>query len=381
MRSTTDPYLILRPSRMVRDAPKELLPYLEIVRKASEWLKLGFKVELNDFGRPVRVKKSDFYFSSVRENDEVIVDAIKTGKKALRHPLPVFEYFQVRCSLSEFANLPKDVEEYCLGNSLRLEGKLQEALSHLHQAVTLNPQQVRYFEVYFPLRISLGDLSAISEELLHYKNDMDSAVHSGRFDDWMKTLIKAEEFELVRVTISATESALQDLVNDRVSARLYGKQKNTWYENKLTQFYKKSEKYLMKIEKLENKKKISKAQKSKSIKRAVTASDVGTVIFNFTQRCFIGEGDQGQVDLSHENSLFHRLKAGPISQVEAHQLPPGQRQVLRELLTQYIMFLEMNKKLEFPTGFLDDSNQDSLGTNLLGYICHYKWPFPQMLNR
>lgn len=381
MRSRTDPYLMLRPSRMVRDAPQKLLPYLATVRKASEWLKLGFDLELNEFGRPIRNTGGDYEFSTIRENDGVIVDAIKTGKKALRHPLPVFEYFQAGCSLSEFANLPKDVEEYCLGNSLRLEGKAQEALPHLHQAVTLNPQEVRYFEVYFPLRLSLGDLSAIPEELQHYRNDMDSALHSGRFDEWIKILIKAEEFELARATISATESALQDLVNGRVSARLYGKQKTTWYENKLTQFHKKAEKYLVKIEKLKSKKKSSKVKKGKPAKRALTASDVGAVIYNFTQRCFIGEGDQGQVDLSHENSLFHRLEAGPISQVEAHQLPPGQRKVFRELLTQYIMFLEMNKELEFPTEFLSDSNQDRLGTNLLGYICHYKWPFPQMLKR
>lgn len=110
-------------------------------------------------------------------------------------------------------------------------------------------------------------------------------------------------------------------------------------------------------------------------------SDVCEVIYNFTQRCFIGEKSSGNVDLSHEDALFKRLALGSITQVEAHQLPSGQRRIFRELLTQYIMFLEMNKQLPFPPDFLVGSSKDKLGANLLGYVCHYKWPFPQMLSR
>lgn len=113
----------------------------------------------------------------------------------------------------------------------------------------------------------------------------------------------------------------------------------------------------------------------------LSSSDVNEVVYNFTQRCFIGEKEPGDVDLSHEDALFKRLAAGPITQVDAHQLPSGQRRVFRELLTQHIMFLEMNKQLPFPPDFLAGSSQDRLGTNLLEYFCHYKWPFPQMLSK
>lgn len=113
---------------------------------------------------------------------------------------------------------------------------------------------------------------------------------------------------------------------------------------------------------------------------ALSASIVNEVIYNFTQRCFIGERELEDLDLSHEDALFQRLAAGPITQVEAHQLPRGQRRVFRELLTQYIMFLEMNEQLPFPPDFLADSSHDKLGMNLLEYFCHYRWPFPQMLS-
>lgn len=382
MRSRTDPYLILRPTRRVEDAPKELLPYLATVRKASEWERLGFKVKLDEYGYPIKGGEKDHEFSIARDRDEVVADAIRTGKKALRYPLQVFDYVQAGCALSDFANLPEDVAEYCMGNMLRLTGDLEEALPHIHKAVTLNPNEVQYFQVYFPLRLQFGDLSAIREELQYHRNDMDSAVHSGRFDDWLKVLIKAQEYELAKSVISATESALHDLVNGRVTARLYSAQKSWWYESKLEDFQKKAQKYLERIGKLESKKKLSQSRREKKATNATLSSaDVSEVIYNFTQRCFIGEKEPGDVDLSYEAALFKRLAAGPITQVEAHQLPSGQRRVFRELLTQYITFLEMNKQLPFPPDFLVGSSQDKLGTNLLEYICHYKWPFPQMLSR
>jgi hypothetical protein len=114
--------------------------------------------------------------------------------------------------------------------------------------------------------------------------------------------------------------------------------------------------------------------------RTLSGSDVNDVIYNFTQRCFIGEKEPEDLDLSHEDALFKRLAAGPITQVDAHQLPQGQRRVFRELLTQYVMFLEMDKHLPFPPDFLADSSYDKLGAELLEYICHHKWPFPQLLS-
>ena len=379
MRLRTDPYLMLHPARRVEDASDELLPYLATVRKTSEWARLGFKVNLNEYGRPVREDTKEYRFSVARERDETVADAIRTGKKAVRHPLTVFQYVQAGCSLNEFANLPEDVAEYCMGNTLRLAGNLAEALPHLQKAITLNPNEVRYFEIYFPLRLHLGDLSAIPEELQHYKNDMDSAIHTGRFDEWIKLLINAQEYELARNIISATESALYDLIKGHVSVRLYGAQKLNWYEHKLHQFNKRSQRYIEKIGKLESK--FSRDRERNMSDGPLSGADVSKVIYNFTQRCFIGEENPEDIDLSYEGALFNKLQAGPITQFEAHQLPPGQRRVLRELLTQYIMFLEMNKQLPFPPNLLTDSNSDKLGENILEYICHHRWPFPQMLPR
>ena len=282
--------------------------------------------------------------------------------------------------MSEFANLPDDVAAYCTGNMLRISGKAEGALPYLQRAIELNPNEVRYREVYYPLRLQLNDISSIPEELEYYRSDMDSALHSGRFDEWVKFLIKSEEYEGAVHVISATASALQDLVDGKVKARLYGENRPNWYKSKKEQLDKKAQKYLERIAKLENKKKSSaKGIIGQTSKPTLLGSDVVALVYNFTQRCFIGEEGSSDVDLSHELGLVRRLESGPISQAEAHQLAQGQRRLFRELLIQYIMFLEMNRELPFPPDFLSDSTQDQLGTNILEYICHHRWPFPQTL--
>lgn len=254
MRSELDQYLILKPAGTLEDTSKELLPYLETVRRTSEWKRLGFRVELDEYGFPVRGGGDEYEFWVAREREEVIADAIRTGKKALRHPVAVFSYVRAGCELSEFANLPEDVAAYCTGNMLRLTRRLEEALPHLQRAITLNPREVRYFEAYYPVRLALGDLSAIREELEFYRNDMDSAVHSGRFDEWIGLAIGTQDFLLAKDVISAARTALQNLVDGRAVARLYGRQKPAWYEYKKEQFEKKAKKYLERIAKLESKK-------------------------------------------------------------------------------------------------------------------------------
>lgn len=114
--------------------------------------------------------------------------------------------------------------------------------------------------------------------------------------------------------------------------------------------------------------------------RVLNASDVTPILFDFSQRCFMGEAASSVLELSAAEFVFERLSAGPLTVQDAHALPPKYKLVLRELLTQYIMFLEMNRELPFPPYFLRDCSADQLGSALLAYICQHRWPFPQMLD-
>jgi hypothetical protein len=113
----------------------------------------------------------------------------------------------------------------------------------------------------------------------------------------------------------------------------------------------------------------------------LTGSKVAAVVYDFTQRCFIGDKNDEPLDFAVEAVVFGLLSNGPLTLREAHQLALKQRRLLKELLTQYIMFLEMNRGLPFPPSFLAGSSKDQLGETLLAYICEHRWPFPQMLPR
>lgn len=387
----SDPYLILLPRCLVSEAPKKLLPYLDTVRRASAWKTLGFSVKLDDYGYPSSDSSKTHDFSLARESDPLIADAIRTEKKAVRHPLLVFEYVLAGCDLSEFIDLPDDVKAYCQGNLLRVNGKPEQALPLLEKAVNLNPDEVRYREVYYPLRLKLGDLSSIQDEFTCFERDMDSVVHTGRFEEWIKALISAEDYSSAKQVISHVDAALSRLAEGSTTARFYTPQEPDWYAYKREQFTKKAEKFLSRIQKLEEKaaRLISPKKQIKNNQttpgsvpqpaKVLRGADVAEVLYNFTQRCFIGEKDEDPLDLSAEDYVFERLVSGPLNLLEVHQLPSKYRRLLREVFTQYIMFLEMNRGLPFPPGFLDGSAKEKLALPLLQYIHEHRWPFPQML--
>lgn len=250
---SSDPYLILRPRLLVCDAPKKLLPFFDTVKRLSTWAAMGFSVKLDQYGYPLRGTSKTHEFSVARESDPIISEAIRTGKKALRHPLPVFDCVLAGCELSEFVDLPDDVIAYCQGNLYRVNGKPEEALPLLAKACQLNPDEVRYREVYYPLRLALGDLTYIQEEIEYFARDMDSVVHTGRFEEWVKALIAAKDYSSARQIISQVDIGLSRLASGSVTARFYTAQKPDWYRYKREQFAKKAEKFLSRIQKLEEK--------------------------------------------------------------------------------------------------------------------------------
>ena len=109
-----------------------------------------------------------------------------------------------------------------------------------------------------------------------------------------------------------------------------------------------------------------------------TASEVQEVLFAFTQRCFVGQKSAEQPRYTEQGGLFELLSDSDLTILQVHDMNKTHRDLLRELLTQYIMFLQLNQHLSFPSDFLTGSDNMHLGRPLLEYICHYRWPFPQL---
>jgi len=234
-----------------------LLPYLETVRRASAWRALGFEVTLTSFGWPELDRSKDHQFRLTNDLKIDVDEAMRTGSKVLTHPLRVYDYFWAGCPLSEFGFLPRDVIDYCEGRLLQDHGYDADALPFLESAVRLNPAEVRYREPYYPLRLRLGDLSAIAEECAYFCNDIAHVVPD-RFDQWAKALIKANQLPDVRAVADQVRSHFERLcltvgVADIVVEHRYSEQSAAYLRAKRAQFERVYEKVLARVEMIEAK--------------------------------------------------------------------------------------------------------------------------------
>lgn len=113
------------------------------------------------------------------------------------------------------------------------------------------------------------------------------------------------------------------------------------------------------------------------------AETVNELIYNFTQAVFrkrVKVLKKEPLKRAHEEALFKRLSSGDsLTTNEVAGMPRRQQKLLYELLTQYIMFFQLNPELQFPNDFLDDSYNDELGVQILAYIAQHTWPYPQTL--
>jgi hypothetical protein len=231
-----DRYLRLMPLGHLVDAQPQVLRYADTVRRASDWRTLAFTVNVNEYGNPERSEALAYRFFVASERDHDVKEAIATGKRAVIHPLPVYEYFRLGCALSEFVSLPADVPLYCRARSHFERGELLEALPLLEQACSVNPDEVRYREILFPLRLALGDLKAIPEELTYFHGDIDSMVHTGRVKEWLRLLKESGDLAARANVIVEVEAAFAALCSGQSALRRYGAQRLDWYQRSHDQF-------------------------------------------------------------------------------------------------------------------------------------------------
>lgn len=118
------------------------------------------------------------------------------------------------------------------------------------------------------------------------------------------------------------------------------------------------------------------------MKAMLTASQVAEPIFNFLQLAFTGQHSVDEIafeQLPAEALMLRLATAEALPIKAAMSLPNGQRKALRELLTQYVMFLTLFKELSFPEDFLVGSSDVVIGRPFLAYFAKHQWPFPQQL--
>ena len=112
-----------------------------------------------------------------------------------------------------------------------------------------------------------------------------------------------------------------------------------------------------------------------------TASKFQIVLFDFVRQCFDGQGTSGPPKYSQQDGLFARLSDGDLTVSSVRNLNPVHRDLLRELLIQYLMALQINQLDSFPDNLLVGSDGTRLDRGMLDYFCLRRWPMPQLVKQ
>lgn len=117
-------------------------------------------------------------------------------------------------------------------------------------------------------------------------------------------------------------------------------------------------------------------------KKPITSPQVCESLYDFLQKTFAKNKavEKEKLEFGHANEIFTRFATGQaLSVSEVLKMRRGQQKALQEVLTQYVIFLTMFNNLLFPPDFLSETDEATLGPNVLAYFVEHLWPFPQML--
>lgn len=232
---TPSDYYEMQLTRGVYGATGKLAIHADKIKTADDWIQLGFDLHLNSYGLAGNKPDDPCKFFRLRKLDSVQVASIELDKKPFKHFNQLLSHVHAGASYEDFVGITEDAKYFVDGMLSIDREQFREAAIYLHAAVSLNPDETSYRPPYYAARISSGDLTAIEEEFSFLQYDMDSAVHSGRFDIWLNKLINSDQLDRAEQIISATRSRLELLLHSVHPSRIYGGQSQDWTEQKLKQ--------------------------------------------------------------------------------------------------------------------------------------------------
>ena len=244
-----DPYLAF--TGPVSDAtPRGFIPFIDTIRRESEWCALGLTPKKDRNGNYKAVVKKGFYYSFRARScrDAIDIQAIETGKKFTQYPDSVYFLLRQGCCFNDFIPLADDIIEYCECMKFIDHGSLDSALIHITKAFAAKPDHVRYASTYFDVRLQLGDGSSIEEELTYFHQDIDCLIHCGRVYAWLKYLSSTKDYVGLDNTVKKVDQFLDDLIAGRTQNRRYTPQRVEIYEHEKEQFLQKTQSLRKRIE-------------------------------------------------------------------------------------------------------------------------------------
>ena len=219
------------------------LPFYERVMRSAEWERVGLKVKTDRYGIPVRPKiGSVYYFRRVISYSEAEKEAIATGRRLYVNERTLVDFARMGISFDEFVSHPFHMENYALAVLAWEASDLVLATELFKAAINDSPENVTYKQKYFAVRLENDDLTAISEELNFFSRDIDSLIHSGRFDEWLKKLFIYKQYSFAANLVLKVDGLFGQVLAGELAKGYYGTQSPDFVSHKRDQFREKVKK-------------------------------------------------------------------------------------------------------------------------------------------
>lgn len=221
------------------ELPKQILKYVDIVKPISEWYEIGLKPKKEKYGRWKAIKRSERYFGfyDANLNKKEHKVSLQTGKRITKKPYFIKALNEQGIPLTDFAVYGEDLECFVKAVGFFDNQEFENAQKEIDKALALKRKE-DYKELKVNIEIKLNNEQVVDEEFEKYKFDIDSAIHTGKFNDWLKVLINNNKYDKVIHFINQANKTLEKLISGEIEPKIYGKQSSDYYQYKKEQFNK-----------------------------------------------------------------------------------------------------------------------------------------------
>lgn len=220
---------------------KPFLPHYERIRTLAQWRSLGFDIEVDKDGQITQRKNRHLYrFARLWDHSPSAQEAIATGKRWVTHFYPMLDYVRAGVPFDDFVSHPEHYRDFCRARLAQDANQIDDAIGWFGKALAGDPNEVRYAEFYYKLRVDTGDLLAPALELAFFANEVDSMIHTGRVFEWVKLFLKNDRTAEAAQIIRRTATLLTDkLAGCLPKGRYSGGDDTAFVAYKREQFHKK----------------------------------------------------------------------------------------------------------------------------------------------
>ena len=180
-------------------------------------------------------------FKSERISLKEWTSAIKQKKRHVNRPYDVYVLRTKAIPYDEISNLTEYDRMFSEGRLAMDRHEYPSAVEFFESANNLNPGDVRCLELILEARAKACDLGVISQGLSYYVNDMDSAIHCGKAENWLRlTMDVGKDYQITLDVALSIISGIDALIAGRTdrAKRIYSGGKKSWYKYKHDEFVK-----------------------------------------------------------------------------------------------------------------------------------------------